>query len=163
MKQPDPFDLQRFVTAQASVYASVLAELRGGRKRTHWMWYIFPQIAGLGYSAMSERYAIASADEAATYLAHPVLGVRLRECVQTVLAVENRSASDIFGYPDDLKLQSSLTLFSHVAAATAQPTEASDRAATTSADPANAVFAHALDKYFGGKRDAETLRRLAAP
>ncbi len=138
----DPFNLDRFVSAQNTVYSSVLAELRSGQKRTHWMWYIFPQIDGLGYSATSKRYAIKSREEARHYLNHPVLGRRLLECAETVLNIEGRSASEIFGSPDDMKLKSSMTLF----AAVASP---------------NSVFGQVLDKYFHGKRDSRTLDLLA--
>lgn len=134
----DPFDLNRFVRAQAGVYDRALAELRSGQKRSHWMWFIFPQIEGLGYSPTAQDYAIKSKAEARHYLDHPVLGPRLRECVATLLALEGRSASDIFGYPDTLKLRSSMTLFACV-------TEASDT-----------VFADVLDKYYHGKRDDRT-------
>ena len=113
---PDPFDLDRFVQAQTGVHAEALAELRAGRKRTHWMWFVFPQIAGLGHSAMAQHYAIRSADEARAYLAHPVLGPRLIECAEALLAHEGRSARDILGTPDDLKLRSSATLFAQIAA-----------------------------------------------
>src|SRR4051794_39629506 len=109
------FDLQRFVSAQDAVYASVLNELRHGRKRTHWMWFIFPQIAGLGHSAMAQQYAIASGDEAAAYLAHPVLGPRLRECAALVAAHAGTDITAIFHAPDDLKFHSSMTLFADVA------------------------------------------------
>ena len=108
--------LQRFVEAQERVYPQALAELKAGRKRSHWMWFVFPQIAGLGSSPIAQRYAIASLDEARAYLAHPVLGPRLRESARAVLEVDGRSASDILGYPDDLKLRSSMTLFAEVAA-----------------------------------------------
>jgi uncharacterized protein (DUF1810 family) len=108
-------DLDRFVTAQADVYEQALAELTAGRKRTHWMWFVFPQIAGLGASPTAQRYAIASLDEARAYLAHPVLGPRLRECARALLGVEGRSARDILGHPDDLKLRSSMTLFARAA------------------------------------------------
>src|SRR5215813_7094342 len=107
----DPFDLQRFVTAQAPLYERVCAELRAGRKRSHWMWFIFPQIQGLGSSAMAQRYAITSLAEAAAYLDHPVLGPRLRECTGLVNAVDGRSAHEIFGSPDDMKFHSAITLF----------------------------------------------------
>ena len=110
----DPHDLNRFVEAQAAVYPQALAEIRGGRKRSHWMWYVFPQFAGLGFSSTSQRYAIKSAAEAAAYLAHPVLGPRLVECAEAALAVERRTASDIFGPPDDMKLKSCATLFAAV-------------------------------------------------
>lgn len=137
----DPFDLQRFVDAQAPVYERVLTELREGRKRSHWMWFVFPQIAGLGSSPMAQRYAIASRAEAAAYLAHPLLGPRLRECARLVTAAEGRSVHDIFGSPDDMKFRSSMTLFAEAAA--------DDR-----------DFPAALDKYFGGEPDAATLARL---
>lgn len=137
----DPFDLNRFISAQEDVYDSVLSELKAGHKRTHWMWYIFPQIDGLAYSSMSKHYAIKSLAEAQSYLHHPVLGKRLRECAETILAVEGRSASEIFGSPDDLKLKSSLTLFASV----------------LNSAP---VFAAALDKYYHGERDSRTLKLL---
>lgn len=111
----DPYNLSRFVLAQEPVYESVLAELKAGRKRTHWMWFVFPQAAGLGQSPMSRKYAIGSEDEARAYLAHPTLGARLRECTQLVLKIEGRTIHDIFGSPDDLKFRSCMTLFSSVA------------------------------------------------
>lgn len=115
MTDDDPFDLARFVAAQAPVYDGVVAELRAGRKESHWMWFIFPQAAGLGRSAMSERYAIGSLDEARAYLAHPILGPRLRECTALVsAALEKRSLAEIFGYPDDLKFRSCMELFANV-------------------------------------------------
>ena len=126
----DPYQLQRFVDAQDAVYARALEELRRGRKESHWMWVVFPQMAGLGRSTMSERYAIRSDDEARAYLAHPTLGARLTECAEAVLAVEGRSAREIFGSPDDLKLRSSATLFAGVS-------------------PPGSVFQRLLDKYFG--------------
>jgi uncharacterized protein (DUF1810 family) len=129
------------VRAQAGVYEEALAELGSGRKRTHWMWFIFPQIQGLGYSATSRHYAIKSLAEAREYLRHPVLGPRLLACAEAVLAVEGRSASAIFSYPDDLKLHSSMTLF----AAAAGP---------------DSAFARVLDKYFAGSQDEGTLREL---
>lgn len=135
------FDLERFVQAQEPVYATVLAELRAGHKRSHWMWFIFPQIAGLGRSGMAQRYAIASSDEAAAYLAHPLLGRRLRECASIVASHEDLSAEDIFGHPDDLKFRSSMTLFADVA-------------------PDEAVFQACIDKYFDGQPDSATLARL---
>jgi uncharacterized protein (DUF1810 family) len=135
------FDLQRFVTAQDPVYATVVNELRHGRKRTHWMWFIFPQIAGLGHSAMAQQYAIASGDEAAAYLAHPVLGPRLRECAGLVAAHDDLSISAIFHAPDDLKFHSSMTLFADVA-------------------PDEAVFQTCLDTFFDGLSDGATLARL---
>jgi uncharacterized protein (DUF1810 family) len=129
--------LDRFVSAQDGVYPDALAEIRAGRKRRHWMWFVFPQFAGLGSSSTAQRYAIASLDEARAYLAHPVLGPRLRECVAALLAVEGRSAGDIFGYPDDLKLRSSMTLFARAAD-----------------DPA--AFEAVLDRYYDGP-DERTL------
>ena len=135
------FDLERFVRAQAPVYATVLGELRAGHKRSHWMWFIFPQMAGLGRSEMAQRYAIASADEAAAYLAHPILGARLRECATIVAARDDLSAEDIFGHPDGLKFRSSMTLFADVA-------------------PDEAVFQECIDKYFDGEPDDATLARL---
>ena len=138
----DAFDLARFTAAQEGVYAGALAELWGGRKQSHWMWFIFPQIAGLGFSQMSQRYAIRSLEEAQAYLIHPILSARLRECAEAVLAVEGRSVSQIFGSPDDVKLRSSMTLFARAAGP-------------------DSVFAQVLAKYFGGEQDAETLRRLA--
>ncbi|MGZ5573748.1 MAG: DUF1810 domain-containing protein [Methylobacter sp.] len=137
----DTFDLNRFTSAQENIYDSVLAELRSGRKRTHWMWYIFPQIDGLGHSATSKRYAIKSLEEARQYLNHPVLGQRLLECAEAVFAVKCRSVSEIFGYPDDLKLKSSMTLFAYAATP-------------------DSVFSRVLDKYFDGERDALTLQLL---
>ena len=139
----DPFNLARFVSAQAKVYATVLAELRNGEKRTHWMWYIFPQIAGLGHSPTAQYYAIQSRAEAEHYLLHPILGPRLRECTAAVLATKGRSAWEIFGSPDDLKLRSCMTLF----AAVAEP---------------GSLFTQVLDAYFQGEADQQTLRRLAA-
>lgn len=137
----DPFDLQRFVAAQAGTYETALAELRRGRKASHWMWFIFPQLAGLGSSPMAQTYAIGSLDEARAYLAHPALGPRLRECVQAVNALAGRSAHQIFDAPDDLKFRSSLTLFAKAA-------------------PQEPLFATALGKYFGGELDLRTLARL---
>ena len=128
----DPFDLQRFVDAQDPIYSRVVAELHHGRKTTHWMWYIFPQLRGLGHSPMSERYGISSEEEARAYLAHPVLGPRLRECVGIVNSIKGHSAHDIFGYPDDLKFHSCLALFCAVA-------------------PDDEVFSTAFQKYFPEK------------
>jgi uncharacterized protein (DUF1810 family) len=136
----DPYDLDRFVRAQAPDYERALSELCGGKKKSHWMWYIFPQIEGLGRSPMSVRYAINSADEARAYLDHPVLGPRLRECAAVVRDIIGRSALEIFGSPDDLKLRSCATLFSAVSK--------------------DGVFEQVLEKYFDGERDKETLRRL---
>ena len=138
----DPYDLGRFVDAQAGKIADALAELRGGRKQSHWMWYVFPQIAGLGSSPMATRYAIRDAGEARAYIAHPVLGPRLVECFEAVLAIANHSAHEIMGSPDDLKLRSSATLFASVS-------------------PAGSVFEQVLDKYYGGEGDPRTLRLLA--
>jgi uncharacterized protein (DUF1810 family) len=137
----DPHNLQRLLEAQTPVIDRVRAELAGGRKRSHWMWFIFPQIAGLGSSPMAQLYAIASLDEARAYLAHPILGPRLEDCTRLVLAIASSTASDIFGWPDDMKFRSSMTLFAEVA-------------------PDNPVFAEALRKYFDGEPDAETLKRL---
>ena len=137
----DPYGLNRFISAQAGVYDRVLAELRGGLKRTHWMWYIFPQIDGLGHSPATRHYAIKNLDEARRYLSHPVLGARLVESAEAVLVVSGRSVSDIFGHPDDWKLQSSMTLFALVAGP-------------------GSVFERVLEKYFQGKRDARTLQIL---
>ena len=109
--RPDPFDLRRFVDAQAGVYDSVLAELRAGRKRSHWMWFVFPQLRGLGHSSMALHFGISSTAEAEAYLGHPILGPRLRECTRLVNLIENRSIAEIFGYPDNLKFCSSMTLF----------------------------------------------------
>jgi uncharacterized protein (DUF1810 family) len=133
-------DLSRFVSAQAAVYPEALAELKEGRKRTHWMWFVFPQIAGLGVSPTARRYAIRSLDEARAYLAHPVLGPRLEECARAVLGVDGKTAEDIFGYPDDLKLRSSMTLFARAAD-----------------DPG--VFQAVLDRYYDGP-DPKTLDLL---
>ncbi len=135
----DPYGLARFVEAQTGVYETALAEVRAGRKRSHWMWFIFPQCAGLGFSEYSRRYAIKSVAEAEAYVTHPVLGPRLVECFEAVLAVERRSALEIFGSPDDMKLRSCATLFAGVT-------------------PAGSVFDQALAKYFGGERDDKTLR-----
>jgi uncharacterized protein (DUF1810 family) len=137
----DPFRLRRFVEAQQGVYDQALAEIRAGRKRSHWMWFIFPQFAGLGFSSTSRRYAIGSVAEARAYLQHLLLGARLIECCQALLQIEHRSAHDIFGSPDDLKLKSSATLFAEVA-------------------PPDSVFEDLLGRYFHGERDDRTLRLL---
>lgn len=137
----DQYNLERFVSAQDSIYAEVVSELRAGMKTSHWMWFIFPQIRGLGRSPVSIEYAISSGEEAAAYLQHPVLGPRLKECTQLVLDVENRSAEEIFGSPDDMKFRSSMTLFAQV-----------------SAD--DDIFIRALQQYFGGAPDQLTLDRL---
>lgn len=134
----DAYNLHRFLTAQAPTYDTVLAELRAGRKSSHWIWFIFPQIAGLGHSAVSQQFAIASLDEAKAYLQHPVLGPRLRACTQLVLDVNGRSAEEIFGYPDHLKFRSCMTLF-------------------LTAAPEHTIFNNALLKYFDGKPDQSTL------
>jgi uncharacterized protein (DUF1810 family) len=133
----DDHDLERFVAAQEGVYPGVVAELRAGQKTGHWIWFIFPQVAGLGRSAMSQHYAIASLDEARAYLAHPVLGPRLRECAGLVLATTARSADEIFGGIDAVKLRSSMTLFHR-------------------ADPDEAIFAELLDRFYRGIPDAAT-------
>ena len=140
-RRSPPFDLERFVDAQAPVIARVEAELRAGRKQSHWMWFVFPQIAGLGHSAMAQRYAISSLAEARAYLVHPILGERLRDCTRTVLAVEDRSIHAIFGSPDDLKFRSCMTLFA-------------------AAEPGEPLFAAALQKYFGGTADDATMELL---
>ncbi|MDN0075694.1 DUF1810 domain-containing protein [Crenobacter sp. SG2303] len=137
----DAYNLQRFIDAQAGIYESVLSELRAGRKRGHWIWYIFPQIDGLGSSAMSLEYAIKSQGEAKAYLEHPLLGERLRECTQLVLNLEGLTAQQIFSYPDTLKFRSCMTLF--------------DRTACDST-----IFRDALVKYFGGEPDPLTLDLL---
>jgi uncharacterized protein (DUF1810 family) len=135
-------ELQRFVDAQRDVYATALAELRDGHKRTHWMWFIFPQMEGLGHSEMARRYAIRNADEAAAYLAHPVLGPRLRECASAVAMHDDRDVEQIFGPPDDLKFHSSMTLFADIA-------------------PDEAIFQACLDRFFDGVPDAATIERLS--
>ncbi len=141
MTEGDPYDLDRFVEAQESIYAQATAELAAGRKRSHWMWFVFPQLEGLGASAMAQRYAIRSLAEAQAYLEHPLLGARLRECVALVNRVETRVAHDIFGHPDDLKFHSSTTLFAAAA-------------------PEEPLFAEALRKYFASRRDPLTLAKL---
>jgi uncharacterized protein (DUF1810 family) len=140
----DRFDLDRFVEAQAGVYEQACAELRAGRKRSHWMWFVFPQIRGLGSSEMAVRYGISGQEEARAYLDHPVLGPRLLECAGIVVGLEGKTVGEIFGYPDDLKFHSSMTLFGEVEG------------------PAERVFHQALKKYFGGKTDQATLERLAS-
>lgn len=136
----DTFDLQRFVDAQAPVIHQVVGELTRGRKQTHWMWFVFPQLSGLGVSVMSQRYAISGRAEADAYLIHPVLGARLRACVEAILGVDGRTAVEIFGPVDAAKLRSCLTLFDAVAP--------------------DALFARALERFFDGVRDPETLSRL---
>jgi uncharacterized protein (DUF1810 family) len=143
MSASDDHDLNRFVEAQRSAYENALAEVRIGRKRSHWMWYVFPQLAGLGRSATSRHYAIRNADEANAYLEHPLLGPRLVECAAAVLEIDGRSAYEIFGSPDDLKLHSCATLFARVSAP-------------------GSVFSRLLAKYFGGREDEETVRLLAS-
>ncbi|QPD06033.1 MAG: hypothetical protein Nkreftii_003807 [Candidatus Nitrospira kreftii] len=138
----DAYNLHRFLTAQEPVYDTVLDELRAGRKASHWIWFIFPQIAGLGHSGMAQQFAIGSLDEAKVYLQHPVLGPRLRACTQLVLEVNGRSAEEIFGYPDNLKFRSCMTLF---------------MASTTD----NTIFKGALLTYFDGQPDQQTLDILA--
>ncbi|BBZ69656.1 DUF1810 domain-containing protein [Mycobacterium paraseoulense] len=137
----DPYDLNRFTKAQAAVYPHVVAELRDGRKRGHWMWFVFPQLRGLGSSPTADRYGISSLGEAKGYLRHDVLGPRLRECTRLVNEVQGRSVRDIFGSPDDLKLRSSMTLFAH-------------------ATDDNEDFVALLDKYYDGRQDQLTLERL---
>ena len=139
----DPYNLRRFLLAQEPVFTQACAELAAGHKESHWMWFIFPQLRGLGSSAMAERYAIGSLDEARAYLAHPLLGERLRGCTQIANRIERRTAQEIFGYPDYLKFRSSMTLFAQ-AAGDGQP------------------FSEALAKYFGGEGDPRT-RELLAP
>jgi uncharacterized protein (DUF1810 family) len=140
--EADPFDLQRFVAAQAPVYAQVLAELRAGRKASHWMWFVFPQLAGLGASALAQRYAISGRDEALAYLADALLGPRLRECTTLVAAVQGRSLREILGTPDDLKFRSCMTLFEAVSG--------------------EALFADTLQRCCAGERDERTLALLSA-
>ena len=137
----DPYNLQRFVDAQDPLYQEVCSELRLGYKRGHWMWFIFPQIKGLGYSYMANKFGISSKEEAKAYLGHPILGDRLRECTRLVINVKGRSANDIFGSIDSMKFRSSLTLFAR-------------------ATSDNQVFKNALEKYFGGEFDRLTLERL---
>jgi uncharacterized protein (DUF1810 family) len=137
----DPYDLQRFVDAQRGVYARAEAELRAGRKESHWMWYIFPQIKGLGQSAMAQKYALSSVAEATNYLKHPQLGTRVRECTRIVTAIDGRSAQVIFGHPDYLKFHSSMTLFAH-------------------ATSDNKTFMDALRKYYRSEFDPQTVERL---
>jgi uncharacterized protein (DUF1810 family) len=137
----DPFDLQRFVDAQEGVFDRACSELRAGRKRSHWMWYIFPQIAGLGSSPTAQKFAISSMAEAKAYLDHPLLGPRLRACTELVNSIEGRPIEDVFGYPDHLKFYSSMTLFARAA-------------------PQELGFQAALQKFFGGWEDPGTLERL---
>ena len=142
MDAADPYDLTRFVQAQERDYEQAISEIRSGRKQSHWMWYIFPQFDGLGFSTTSRHYAIKSIGEAEAYLRDPVLGPRLLECARATLALREQSASEVFGSPDDMKLRSCATLFASVS-------------------PAGSIFEQLLDKYFGGERDDKTLRLLA--
>jgi uncharacterized protein (DUF1810 family) len=137
----DRYDLRRFVDAQNSCFESVCSELQDGFKRGHWIWFIFPQIKGLGHSPTAQKFAISSREEAEAYLRHPSLGPRLRECTRLVNLIEGRSISEIFGFPDDLKFRSCMTLFANVARD-------------------NQIFIDALEKYCGGKFDPLTLERL---
>jgi uncharacterized protein (DUF1810 family) len=137
----DSFNLQRFLDAQHSVYGQVRDELQAGQKESHWMWFIFPQIKGLGSSPTAQKYAITGIDEAKAYLDHPLLGFRLRECTQIVNTVNGRSIEDIFGYPDQLKFHSSMSLFAHIS-------------------PGDKMFTAALTKYFHGELDRKTLEQL---
>lgn len=141
MTNDDPFHLERFLNAQDDIYDQALAELRRGRKTSHWMWFIFPQLAGLGSSPIAVRYSISGSDEAKAYLQHPVLGQRLRECAETILKIEGKSAFRIFGSPDDVKLKSSMALFEIVA------------------EPGS-VFSQVLEKYYDGQRDLRTRELL---
>ena len=138
----DPFDLRRFVDAQDRVYDTVLAELRNGAKRSHWIWFVFPQLRGLGHSPTAQRFGISSLDEARAYLAHPVLGPRLRGCTRLVVAIDGRSVDQIFGWPDNLKVRSSMTLFAR-------------------ATDDNAEFRAVLDKFYNGDDDPATVERLS--
>ncbi len=140
----DPFTLQRFVDAQDRVYAAALDELRRGRKETHWMWFVFPQLAGLGHSPMAQRFAISGLEEAEAYLAHPMLGPRLVECTETVNGLTGLSAHTIFSSPDDMKFRSSMTLFSKTL-------------------PTGNIFEQALGLYFAGEEDRRTLDLLGRP
>ncbi len=142
MDAPDPFQLERFVSAQAGAYEHAIAELRAGRKRSHWMWFIFPQARGLGRSSTAQHYAIASLDEARAYLAHPLLGPRLLDCTQAAASADAPSLNALFGAPDDLKFVSSMTLFQLAAA-----------------DPS--PFQAALDRWNGGRLDQRTLELMA--
>ena len=137
----DPYNLNRFISAQEGIFEDVITELRNGRKQTHWMWFIFPQIDGLGFSSTTKYYAIKSLEEARQYLNHPVLGARLLQCAGLVLAVEGKSALEIFGSPDDMKLKSSMTLFAQAAGP-------------------GSVFARVLEKYFHGQQDERTITLL---
>src|SRR5262249_27628323 len=140
----DPHNLRRFVEAQEEDFERALSELKSGKKRTHWMWYIFPQLDGLGFSSTAKHYSIKSIEEARAYLDHPVLGPRLLECAEEVVRIEGRSATEIFGSPDDLKLRSCATLFACIS-------------------PPGSVFERLLEKFYGGRRDDKTLRLLGKP
>jgi uncharacterized protein (DUF1810 family) len=140
----DPFDLMRFVRAQEGTYDQALSELKLGRKRSHWIWWIFPQLDGLGFSPITKRFSIKSEDEARAYLAHPILGPRLIECAEAIVSVQGKSARDILGSPDDLKLKSCATLFAQVS-------------------PLGSVFEQILEKFYSGEGDAATLRLLTRP
>ncbi len=142
MEPEDPFNLQRFMQAQAPVFDTVVNELRAGRKRTHWIWFIFPQLRGLGHSSLAQFYGVGSLDEARAYLEHAQLGPNLRLCTETVLAVVGRSLNAIFGSPDDLKFRSSMTLFA------------------VAADEPDSVFRRALERYCDGNADGQTLALL---
>src|SRR5690606_29312869 len=137
------FDLQRFVEAQQPIFQQALAELRAGHKQSHWIWFVFPQIAGLGHSVMARRYALSGIDEALAYLSHPVLGPRLKECATVIIAHSSRPIRQILGSPDDLKLRSSMTLFA-------------------AASPAQAMFRQVLDAFVAGEADTATLARLTS-
>ena len=142
MQEKDPFDPERFVAAQSDTYQRAVAELRSGRKSSHWMWFVFPQMTGLGHSDMARRYGIRDLDEARAYLSHPVLGARLQECAEVLAGLDDRlSASEIFGHPDDLKLRSSLTLFARAAGP-------------------GSIYERLLGKYFAGQPDELTLAQL---
>jgi len=138
-----PYNIQRFIDAQESNYQSALAEIAAGQKRSHWMWYVFPQYDGLGFSSISKHYSIKSPAEARAYLNHPILGPRLRQCVDALLSVTGRSAHQIFGSPDDVKLKSSMTLFAHVS-------------------PEGSAFERTLDMYFEGQRDQKTIELVGS-
>jgi len=142
MQGQDPFDLERFIAAQSDIHQRAVAELRSGRKSSHWMWFVFPQVTGLGHSDMARRYGIRGLDEARAYLSHPVLGARLQECAEVLAGLDDRlSASEIFGHPDDLKLRSSLTLFARAAGA-------------------GSIYERLLGKYFAGQPDELTMAQL---
>jgi len=140
----DPFNLSRFVQAQEQTYSQALSELERGRKQSHWMWYVFPQLDGLGFSPITKRFSIKSENEARAYLKHSTLGPRLLECAEAILSVEGKSAREILGSPDDLKLKSCATLFAHFS-------------------PPGSVFEQILEKFYSGERDAATLRLLTQP